>query len=120
MIQFTMSIRTVSEANSREHWAKKMNRVKRQRTAARLATMQAMRGQTADTMPGKITVYLCRVGKRKLDSDNLAGSFKAIRDGIADALKIDDGDERIEWHYRQERGEYGVRVSVEHARISHS
>lgn len=53
--------------------------------------------------PKRVVVTLTRLGPRKLDSDNLAGSFKAIRDGVADALGIDDGSELIQWEYRQEK-----------------
>jgi len=49
----------------------------------------------------------------RMDSDNLAGSMKAVRDGIADALGIDDGDERLTWKYDQQRAsEPGVRVEI--------
>lgn len=42
---------------------------------------------------------------RMLDSDNLAGAFKAVRDGVAEAMGIDDGSERLEWRYAQTQGE---------------
>jgi hypothetical protein len=58
-------------------------------------------------------VRLTRVGPRKLDSDNVATAFKATRDGIADWLQVDDGDESlVTWEYGQERGAYAVRVEV--------
>ena len=60
-----------------------------------------------------LEITLTRVGIRKMDSDNLSGSCKAIRDGIADALEIDDGDERLDWQYRQEVGKvYCVKVEI--------
>lgn len=43
-----------------------------------------------------------------LDDDNLRSAFKAIRDGIADALRIDDGDRRIRFEYDQKRAPAGV------------
>jgi hypothetical protein len=64
-------------------------------------------------MPCSIT--LTRIAPRRLDSDNLARSLKAVRDGIADAIGVDDGDPRLEWRYAQEQGavrEYAVRVEV--------
>ena len=51
-----------------------------------------------------------------LDTDNLAGGFKAVRDGIADWLGINDGDKAITWNYTQERGQpkqYAARVVIE-------
>jgi hypothetical protein len=60
-----------------------------------------------------VVVRLTRIGPRKLDSDNVAGACKATRDGVADWLGVDDGDEsRVRWVYAQERGAYGVRVEV--------
>jgi len=50
---------------------------------------------------------------RRMDSDGVASALKAVRDGIADALGIDDGNSRITWIYGQERGEYSVRVEIE-------
>jgi len=38
-----------------------------------------------------------------MDSDNLAGAFKGIRDQLARELKVDDGDPQIEFRYKQER-----------------
>ena len=43
------------------------------------------------------------------------GAHKAVRDGIADALEVDDGDTRLTWKYAQEKGkpkEYAVRVAL--------
>ena len=44
-----------------------------------------------------------------------SGAFwlKAIRDGIADAIGINDGDDRLEWEYDQRtEGRYAVEVEV--------
>ncbi len=66
-------------------------------------------------MPGTVVVALTRIAPRDLDTDNLASGLKAVRDGVADALGVDDGSSRIEWRYAQERGrpgEYAVRVEI--------
>jgi hypothetical protein len=42
----------------------------------------------------------------------LASSAKALRDGIADRLGMDDGDSRISWRYRQVQGDYGAVVEI--------
>lgn len=52
----------------------------------------------------RVRVTLIAVRQKRLDDDNLAGGFKALRDAIAESLCIDDGDERIEWVYRQQVG----------------
>lgn len=103
-------IHTVSEANQREHWAPKAKRVAHQRAIARLMTQQH-----ASALPRyPLVVTLTRVAPRPLDSDdNLNGSMKAIRDGIADAMGIKDNDPRVSWRYAQEKGPphwYAVRV----------
>ena len=64
-----------------------------------------------------LRIKLTRLAPRKLDSDNLAGSMKAVRDGIAEALEINDGDESAAvWEYGQmllNRGdEVGVLVEI--------
>lgn len=59
-----------------------------------------------------VTVTLVRVGPRALDDDNLAFAFKAIRDGVADALGVKDHDARVTWAYAQEKGPYAVRIEL--------
>ena len=49
-------------------------------------------------------------------SGETSGWLDAVRDGIADALGIDDRDKRITWRYGQQRGaplQYAVRVVLE-------
>ena len=49
-----------------------------------------------------------------LDDDNLAGALKAIQDGIADWLHINDRDTRVTWVRKQERAkEWAVLVEIE-------
>lgn len=110
-ITLTVLIRTPSSANLREHWAAKARRVKKQREAARLFLSQT--DLTRFRMSAEVT--LTRIAPRRLDGDNCASALKGIRDGVADALGVDDGDPRIAWHYGQERGEpreHGVRIEI--------
>ncbi len=105
-----LPLRTRSEANLRQHWAKRAKRAKLQRNIARYL-VHAARPPYTGTETEIIT--LTRVAPRKLDSDNLARSLKAVRDGVADALGIDDGDARIDWRYAQRKGkprEYAVLI----------
>lgn len=98
-----LGIRIESEANRREHWRVKANRTKAQRKVAYWALWDA------GFIDGKppITITLTRIAPRKLDSDNLAGGFKAARDGIADWLGIDDGHPSLTWLYAQRKGAPG-------------
>jgi hypothetical protein len=110
VIQFEIPVRTVSESNGREHWARKARRVSLHRGTARILA----RSYCADfDLPA--VVRIARVAPRELDDDNLRGALKAIRDGIADAFGVKDNDPRIEWQYAQERGKpkaYSVRITI--------
>lgn len=108
----TIPIKTVSETNQREHWASRHRRRKSQRWAAWCHT---------PGHPVPCVVTLTRVAPRSLDDDNLRGALKAVRDGIADRLGVDDADPRVEWRYGQRKGEprqYGVEVELEHAEVT--
>lgn len=59
------------------------------------------------------TVVLTRWSSSLLDDDNAAGALKRARDGIADALGIDDGDSAVVWVVAQHRSKHrGVFVEV--------
>ena len=103
-------LRTVSEANQREHWAKRARRAKLHR-----GTVRTVLGAACAIPSPPLVVRLTRVAPRRLDCDNLRGALKACRDGVADWLGIDDGSEDITWEYEQTKGkprEYAVRVEV--------
>jgi hypothetical protein len=106
-----LPLRLVSTPNLREHWAKRARRAAEHRAAVR------MRFATERAWPPRLPVHvtITRVAPRALDGDNLQGACKAIRDGIADALGVDDGDAAVHWSYEQRRGvarEYGVELRV--------
>lgn len=63
---------------------------------------------------GLVRVTLTRVSPRRLDGDNLASAFKAVRDGVADALGRNDGDSEIDWRYEQRQDrDYGVEIRIQ-------
>lgn len=110
---FTIPIRTYSEANLREHWRTCAKRTAHQRFAARLITAEAI-GWNRNGGGGIITIT--RIAPRIMDTDNLARSMKAIRDGVADALGVDDGSTLLTWRYDQKTGVakmYAVEVRIE-------
>lgn len=110
-VSFYVPCKLVSEANMREHWAIKNKRKKAQQRAVEL-TWLAQRIRVAPP----VVVHLTRVGVRRLDTDNLAGSAKGVRDQIAKLIGVDDGDERkVRWEYSQRKGlpkEYGLEVRI--------
>ena len=112
MIDLTLKIKTVSEANTREHWATKAKRAKGQRKMAGMGLSMSLMFEGKHELP--LAISFTRVGKKALDSDNLQSSMKAVRDGVADALGINDGSDLIKWDYQQEKGkEYAVRIRIE-------
>ncbi len=118
-IEVLLPVRTWSELNLRTHWRQRARRVAEQREDARILVRAGLTGSPfrARVRPRDqaLTVRLTRIAPRQLDSDNLAGALKAIRDGVADALGMDDGDSRFEWLYAQRRGrpgEYAVLVEI--------
>ena len=106
-------LRLANTLNTRQHWRKKADAAKRQRHAVALAL------RTHPKPTGPVVVTVVRVAPRALDSDNLAGACKSIRDGVADWLGVDDGvAERkgdVVWrvaHRKGGVGEYAVEVLV--------
>jgi hypothetical protein len=115
-LELVLPIRTESETNQREHWARRHRRRKAQRTTAGLVVRSLL---LAEGLGVPCRVTLTRIAPRRLDSDNLVSSLKGPRDGVADALGVDDADERVEWAYGQRRGkprEYGVQITIEQRR----
>lgn len=118
-------VKTVSEANSRDHWSKKAGRTRMARATAKfntLAASQATDGYRCHPswLPRRfatVVVTLARIapGGVPLDDDNLRGALKATRDGVADALGIDDRHPSVRWEYGQKRGrkgEYAVEITI--------
>ncbi len=97
----TIPLRTLGPNGSHGHWATLARRRKAERTAA--ATLVRCRRATPPC-----TVRLIRGSAGVLDDDNLRGALKGVRDGVADALGVDDRDPRVTWQYAQERTRRGV------------
>jgi hypothetical protein len=106
-------LRTVSEANSRGHWAKKAKRTRQARTTVALVVSGALLGRK---VTGPLNVVLTRYSPSNgLDDDNLVSSLKGARDGVADALGVNDRDPRIVWQYAQTRApqrQWAVMVQI--------
>lgn len=119
-IGFFVPGKTKSTLNQRLHHFAKAKQAAVQRNGARLAALNAKEKFKAEFAGRGFVVLLTRVATRDLDSDNLAGALKSIRDGVADVFF--DGEDReaggLSWVYRQERSLYakgdaaGVRVQI--------
>lgn len=102
-------LRTWNESNQRGHWATQRKRRGPQRSAT---TAFCRAGLAKPELP--CTVLLVRIAPRELDCDGVVAALKAIRDGVADWLGIDDGDKRVTWRYAQEKRSkvYAVRIEL--------
>lgn len=77
--------------NARVHWAQRSKATRSARSDARLMAMQA--GWHGLRLPeGRLHLWIdfYPPDKRRRDDDGLLAAFKAARDGLADALRIDD------------------------------
>lgn len=108
-------IKIISEANRREHHMAKYRRVKRQQMITMAFCLQNL--GYIRKWPGRYKITFTRIigkrGKKFDEGDNLNVSFKAIRDALTRYMRIDDGSDRLEWSYGQERGDIAhVRVEI--------
>lgn len=116
LVKVVVPIKTVSgNRASTEHWRARWARARRQKEHVRVALFATdMRRIKIRLLAseGPIHVRLVRQSPRKLDSDNLAGSQKHVRDAVAEFVGIDDGDEsRLTFSYDQEKAnDYSVRI----------
>jgi hypothetical protein len=119
VVRFAIPLKTVSGANSREHWGAKAKRVAKERAQTGLAILVAgakttLKGYAPSA--SRIVVTLTRVAPRALDEgDNLPASLKGVRDELAKAMGLDDRDRRLAFVYLQRRGavrEHAVEVEI--------
>jgi hypothetical protein len=111
VIKFTVPVKTVNEQNFDRGNSRlaAIIRTKRRQTqrAAACACAQGALGRVWRVDPGT-TITLRRFSVGKLDSDGLHTALKSVRDGVADALGVDDGSSTITWKYEQAKGKRGV------------
>ena len=112
VVEVTIPIKIVSEANTTGAWRTKARRVKEQKRVVTLVMSQF------DVRLVKLpaVVRFTRLSFGELDTDNLASSCKAARDSVAAWLGIDDGDvTRVMYQYAQgmaPRKTYALKVEV--------
>lgn len=110
-MRISLPLKTVSEMNCRG-WRKRAERTKLQRSIVRAYMHGIIRKPMM--FPLSITLRRFSPGWKPLDDDNLRCSMKAVRDGVADALKIDDGDKtKASWEYDQARDSmYRIEIDI--------
>lgn len=112
----TLPIRTqsINVSHAGEHWAKRAKRAREHREAVAVAWAQLPVHRKPKP---PCSVKMTRIAPRALDSDNLQGALKSVRDGIATQLGLDDRDAAILWSYDQAKPDkpkhYAVKVLIE-------
>ena len=104
-----------SLSNLREHYQARAKRAREHRDigAWLCVTACAAYGIGAEQLRGSPGVVLTRIGRPRLDSDNVSGSLKSIRDGVAAWLGVGDGiGGGVVWYVAQELGNPGVRLEI--------
>lgn len=131
MVTHTLHIvtKTVSEANSSEHWSKKHKRHKQQQLLVRIAYSVSVKEVKLPCI-----VTMIRLAPRVLDDDNLQSAFKYVRDELSECIVPNarktyinshgrpqeikgrvDTDPRIKWQYEQRKSpRMGIEVTIEY------
>lgn len=109
-IRIILPIETLSpNRTAGEHWGTRARRARQQRSLIAMA----LEPRLPERLPKKLNILITRCGPRLLDPDNSIASLKATRDGVADALGIDDGSPRLDWLYGQcVQDEYAVEIRI--------
>ena len=105
--------------NARPHWAVKARATTHARSLARSAMAEAVEAHGAVwSAAGAIAVRwtFCPPDRRRRDDDGLAASCKAYRDGMADAMGVDD--HRFRASYETAKPVKGGKVVVDVAKFA--
>lgn len=111
-------VQTVSELNRRDHWSERHRRATQQKELTTLLLRSASGfDRRRFFSPYRVTLTRIAPGAIK-DSDNLASAMKAVRDGVAKFLGVDDADlgacPDVTWVIAQEKqSSYAVRIDIE-------
>lgn len=107
-----LPLTTTSEANAHTHWRERQRRAKAQREAVTLLMHRLRADLRLDLAHRDMVVRLVRVAPCELDSDNLAGALKHVRDSVAELLGVDDRDPQVTWVVDQQYGPAGVVIET--------
>ena len=109
-----LPIRVNTTSNTGGHWYNKSPRAKKERGLAKAAVQNALWKDMLDPMPSKIVVTFTRFAPRTLDvADNDSSAFKHVKDGVADAIGIDDRSKIYKWKYEQEKSkDYSICIEI--------
>jgi hypothetical protein len=94
------------------HWVYRSRTRRSQRGTTLLVVAAHLAGQPL-TLPVVVTVTRIAPSRGLDPHDGLPASAKAVIDGVADALGVDDRDPRVTWRIDQRRGPWGVEIKLE-------
>lgn len=130
-----IGLKTRNEKNATDKWSPRVpsrispsrmvrapsgasQRVKKHRWLAKHLTLAKLTTFQRLTLSAGCSCKLTRVSPRRLldASESCSSALAAVRDGVSDALGIDDRDAAegglIEWSYEQEQGPAAVRIEL--------
>ncbi len=113
IIDWTIPVKLISEANNTDHWSKKGKRFKAQEW-----WIKARYASSNITIPLPCIVKFTRIGSRVLDDDNMVHACKHLRDYTSAIIKPGlapgraDDCKQIQWEYAQKKGEYSVQIEI--------
>lgn len=98
--------------------SKKSKRTAAHRGLTRLMVNAGTTKAQRELLSRACACHLVRIAPRRLHdtSESCPSALAAVRDGVADALGVDDRDAEeggaVQWTYGQEHGPYGVRIEL--------
>ena len=112
-------LRLAGGLNAREHFRVRAKRVARERSDTRISSLASLGRGWWKAVELPVEVVITRFSPRLLDTDNLSGSAKSVRDEIAAMLAeahpgFSDGplEGRATWRVEQRKGPFGVEVNI--------
>lgn len=103
----------VLNPNNKPHWAVKGKAVRQARFAARILTrIQFPKGKPPGWSGARVDIAFNPPDRRKRDLQNCISSAKALVDGIADALGIDDSKFQLTYAFGEPVKGGSVRVEI--------
>lgn len=117
VLSVTLPVHLTNTSNARQHWGTTARKARVRHTVT--LAVQTRARHVGSVLSGVgvavLAVRLVYIGPRELDDDGVTSAVKSLRDGVADALGVNDRDPRVTWVPDQERGgvrEYAARVEV--------
>lgn len=98
--------------NARVHWSVKAKAVSYARSLAYWTTREVVGPPRKGWTGAKLAITFCPPDRRRRDDDNAIGAFKAYRDGIADALGVDDHKFQCSYAFSEPVKGGAVRVEI--------